>query len=358
MRTLVIGGTGPTGPHIVNGLLSRGHEVVILHRGTHETDAIPSEVEHIHTDVRAGAAVADALAGRHFDTAVVTYGRTREIVAALVGAVDRVVTIGGFPAYRGYWDASGLDPVGLPVPVREDAPKVTSDREGVKAARVLETERVVFEMFPSATHLRYPILYGPHQPVPREWCIVRRILDSRPFIVLPDGGLTLNTYAYTENAAHAVLLAVEQAEAAAGRIYNVADEQCLTLRQVVDVIAAALGHEWDVIEMPYELALPARPLVMGPHGTHRVMSCDAIRHELGYRDVVAPAEALARTARWYVEHPCTPGGVEEMIMQDPFDYAAEDQLVEAWRSAVASVRAAVDFAVEPGYTLAYDPPRP
>lgn len=50
MRVLVIGGTGPTGPHIVNGLLERGHDVTILHTGGHETDAIPERVPHIHTD--------------------------------------------------------------------------------------------------------------------------------------------------------------------------------------------------------------------------------------------------------------------------------------------------------------------
>ena len=51
MKTaLVIGGTGPTGPYVVNGLLDRGFQVTILHTGRHETDLIGPEVEHIHTD--------------------------------------------------------------------------------------------------------------------------------------------------------------------------------------------------------------------------------------------------------------------------------------------------------------------
>ena len=36
MKALVVGGTGPTGPFIVNGLIERGYEVTIFHRGTHE----------------------------------------------------------------------------------------------------------------------------------------------------------------------------------------------------------------------------------------------------------------------------------------------------------------------------------
>ena len=36
MKALIVGGTGPTGPFIVNGLIERGYEVTIFHRGTHE----------------------------------------------------------------------------------------------------------------------------------------------------------------------------------------------------------------------------------------------------------------------------------------------------------------------------------
>ena len=46
---LVVGGTGPTGPFIVNGLLKRGYEVTVLHGGFHEAE-FDEPVEHIHTD--------------------------------------------------------------------------------------------------------------------------------------------------------------------------------------------------------------------------------------------------------------------------------------------------------------------
>ena len=38
MKALVIGGTGPSGPYIVNGLLERGYDVTILHGGQHEVE--------------------------------------------------------------------------------------------------------------------------------------------------------------------------------------------------------------------------------------------------------------------------------------------------------------------------------
>ena len=49
-RVLVIGGTGPTGIPLVEGLVERGHAVAILHRGLHERDETPASVEHVHAD--------------------------------------------------------------------------------------------------------------------------------------------------------------------------------------------------------------------------------------------------------------------------------------------------------------------
>ena len=46
MKALVIGGTGSTGPYIIDGLLNRGYEVTMLHRGVHEIE-LPEEVEHL-----------------------------------------------------------------------------------------------------------------------------------------------------------------------------------------------------------------------------------------------------------------------------------------------------------------------
>ncbi len=355
MEALVIGGTGPTGHHIVSGLRRRGYAVAILHRGQHELSEIPDDVEHIHTDPYSEEALQRALAGRSFDLCVATYGRLRSIALVTAGRVGRFVSVGGFPVYRGYMNPDLHRPPGLPVPTREEAPLVTQEEEDAKGWRIVQTEEAVFAQHPRATHLRYPYVYGPYQLLPREWCIVRRILDGRPFIILPDGGLTLHSYGYAENVAHAVLLAVDHPDAAAGQIYNCADDEILSLRQVVEIIAEALAHPLEIVFMPWEFAVPARPLLMQPLTTHRVVDTARIRAELGYRDVVPPREALVSTARWLVEHPPEPGGMEESVLQDPFDYAAEDRLVSAWRRSLASLPR-LSWKQEPGYTLSYSGP--
>ena len=197
-------------------------------------------------------------------------------------------------------------------------------------------------------------MYGPHQLVPREWLVVRRILDGDR-IVVADDGLTLHHHGYTENLAHALLLAVEQPDAAAGKIFNVGDEEVLSIRQVIELIGRRARSPLEIVSMPYELAVPARPLLAQPLPTHRVLDITRVRHDLGYRDVVPARLAVAATARWLVDNPCAPGGQEEIVLTDPFDYAAEDRLIDAWLGAYESFPTP-DSRRRPGYGLAYSGP--
>ncbi|MDH3643196.1 MAG: hypothetical protein OES38_13935, partial [Gammaproteobacteria bacterium] len=222
---LVIGGTGPTGYYIVDGLIERGFAVAILHTGRHEIDEIPAEVEHIHTDPFAEAALRAALGARTFDLTVATYGRLRRVAQVMAGKTGRFISVGGGPAYLGYMNAGVIEPAGLPVPVAEDAAMVTAEEQDAKGYRIALTEAALFEAQPDATHFRYPYIYGKYQIAPREWSVVRRILDGREFIILPDGGLTLNHYGFAGNMAHALLLAVDKFEVSRGQVYNCGDDE-------------------------------------------------------------------------------------------------------------------------------------
>ena len=355
LRALVIGGTGPTGPFIVNGLRQRGFAVAMLHSGRHERDEIPADVEHVHTDPFDERALEGAIGARTFDVCVATYGRLRATAKVTAGRCGKFISVGGGPAYLGYMNAETWSPAGMPVPTRENAPLVTREADDAKGFRIARTEERMFGFHPGASHFRYPYVYGPHQLVPREWCVVRRIRDGRPFIVLPDGGLTLCSYGYAENLAHAVLLPLDHPAASAGQIYNCADEETLSLRQVVEVVRDALSARLEILSLPNELAVPARPLLAQPWSTHRVLDLAKLRVELGYRDVVPARQALALTARWLDAHPLERGGAEEKTLQDPFDYAAEDALAAGWRRALESLEP-VEWKRAPGYTASYSGP--
>lgn len=330
MKALVIGGTGPTGPVIVEGLAARGYEPVIMHRGSHEVD-FANGYEHLHADPHFAEPVTEALVDRHFDLVIASYGRLRILVDLLAGHTDRLITIGGTVYER--------QP--LSRPADESAGRDLSHK---LVRRVQETEDAILRRHEDGTfvvtHLRYPNLYGPRQLAPREWSIIRRVRDGRTTIPVLDGGLTLESRAYVENAAQAVLLCVDQPEASAGRVYHVADEVTPTDAERALAIAEAMGADVRLISYPSAAGQPAyfwgggrnleamgRP---GPPPTHhKLLDSSRIRAELGYSDLVPFGEAIKCTVAHYMEHPLEPGGDDELRIGDPFDYAAEDRFAAA-----------------------------
>jgi hypothetical protein len=117
---LLIGGTGPTGPAIAAGLDARGYDLTILHSGSHEVPEV-ARFRHIHGDVFSEQGARDALGESAFDVVIAAYGRLRSISEVLKGRVGHLLSIGGAPVYRGFFEPAVHHPAGLPVPVRETA---------------------------------------------------------------------------------------------------------------------------------------------------------------------------------------------------------------------------------------------
>ncbi len=123
---------------------------------------------------------------------------------------------------------------------------------------------------------------------------------------------------------------------------------------MVEIVAAALDKPVEIVSLPDELATPARPMMMLTGSYHRYTPATALIDELGYRDLVPAASALAETARWLAANPPEHRGAIERALQDPFDYAAEDALLGAWASALAATRPAA-AAADPLITDRYSP---
>jgi hypothetical protein len=102
--------------------------------------------------------------------------------------------------------------------------------------------------------------------------------------------------------------------------------------------------------------MPNTPALVGASATglalegtphHRLMDLSKVKSELGYRDPEPAAEAIARTARWYVEHPPEPGGEIEQRLQDKFDYATEDKVAAILHDAIRKIAAIQPAKAEP-----------
>jgi nucleoside-diphosphate-sugar epimerase len=242
----------------------------------------------------------------------------------------------------------------MPVPTPETHPLVDNEAENRFSYLIAATEQAVFRYHPGATVFRYPGIYGPRQVMPREWSVVRRILDHRPHIVLTDSGLSLHSAMYAENAAEAVLLAVDRPEVTAGQVYNVADDAQLTLRELVELIAATMNHTWEIVSFPYGEV--ARQLAFFPIKQHCLADTQKARTELGYRDVVTPVEGIRRTVAWLLANQPERGGEVEKRLIDAFDYDAEDQLAALWH-ATASKLKDIKISREASYSHPYAHPK-
>ena len=104
-----------------------------------------------------------------------------------------------------------------------------------------------------------------------------------------------------------------------------------------------------------ENAPSAGPFIHNHSSTHRIISTEKIRRQLGCRDKGDPEEAMRRTVRWQAEH--LPGTDDAAArLQDPFDYAGEDALIAATEPCAAEV-GRIEWAQAPGWSFGYYGPR-
>jgi len=342
MKILVVGGAGVTGSVLVRELLQRKCQVSVLGRGQR---ALPF-ADRVHTlvaDPYAKEGIASVLQGQQFDAAIVTYGRLRYVAQSLLEHTRRLICVGGAaPVYKGWGDMMAPNPweTTSPTPLflREDDPLACEATDDRFSLAVRKTEADVMTLHQqgalNVTHFRYPLVYGPNNICPAEWGLIRRARDGRHPLIMPGGGLTMVSRGFSENIAHALLLALEKPQASAGKIYNVCDAHTLYNHEWVEKLSRLLDHPFEYIDIPFSL-LPTGfratpPQLLYRH--HCTLSIDNLERDLGYTDKVSVDEALERTVSHYRQHPVPPGDIAEQNLGDPFDYAYEDRFIALWRA--------------------------
>ena len=342
MKALVIGGTGPTGPHLIEGLLGRGYETTVLHRGVHEPPELP-DVPHIHADPHFAETLTEAVGDRRWDVVLATYGRIKLVGEVLSKHCDHLVAITGVPLYRGFVEPDGARPYGMQLLAGEDSPKADEVEHPSKfGSMILGAERSVFAAGAAAgiavSSVRYPQIYGPRNIVPWEWAVLKRIADGRRQMILPDDGLWIISRCAAQNAAEVVLRIVDRREVSAGQAYNCADDVQYTLRQWAELVSDLAGGDLEFVGIPSLLAPSPMAEWLAPGSRpHMVVSTQKARDELGYRDVVHPLVALEQTVAWLQQHPVTKA--DYPMYPARFDYEFEDRLIASWAWAVDQVQA-------------------
>jgi nucleoside-diphosphate-sugar epimerase len=179
------------------------------------------------------------------------------------------------------------------------------------------------------TVIRPCMFYGPPVP-PRHVDVYRRVRSSR--MPLVGGGGYARSLTHIDNLVQGVRLALRVPQAV-GQVYNVADRDPYTTKQVVDAMARALGVEPRYIPLPavaadvaYRVDSLLSTLGRYHQTTHLVgeatwnvgVSIDKARDELGYRPQVGIDEGMRGTTRPRPRAPLSralrrlaPGPVEE-----------------------------------------------
>ena len=324
---LVVGGTGPSGPAIVNRFLRVGAKVTVYHSGAHEAQ-FDGNVEHLHGDPRDPADIGEKLGRSEWDIAVLTSGRLRALATELAGKAGRVVGITGQPVYKGTVRPTPEGRLPLPVPETAERQRDATNYTG----RVAEGEDQLLEQHArgdfEAVIVRYPGVYGPRGPLSHEWAVVKRVLDGRPTMILPHDGLTYFQRGYAENLGDIVFLAATVKEAA-GEAFNSGDERVLSSRAVAEIIADELGHQMEFVGIPAPACRGFYPLAQK---SDLILDMSKARTLLGYHDVLGVDQATRLTARWLADN--SPTDIAPNF-GGSFDYAREDSIIAAWRGATS-----------------------
>jgi 2'-hydroxyisoflavone reductase len=323
-RALVIGGTLFIGRALVDQLLERGDDVVIMHRG--RGTPFGDRVGEIRCDRNDVTAVRKSLKGRRFDVVydnVYDWERgtsADQVTAAVIAAAE------GLSRYVFTSSVAVYPPGGE---YDERAPLVPSNFPNPYAAQKADSERALFELHRTrgipVTTLRPAFIYGPHNPFDREAFFWDRLLAGRPIIIPEDGRRTMQWVHVRDVASAAVLAATK--DVAIGHAYNLASYPPITQIEFVQLLARIAQREPHFVHIPREQIeqaggqLFAPPLYFGayldiPPITARV---DRVRSELGLE--LTPLEAgLRETFRWY----------EKQRRPQP-DFSWEDRLLVAAR---------------------------
>jgi len=328
-RVVVTGAAGFVGSAVTRVLRERGaHVVAVLQPGADQTSVDDLDVERVGADVRDATAVLKAVDGARavFHVAAlyrfwspdphefydVNVGGTLNVLeAARQAGCERVV-------YTSTVGTIGLDGISDGAPADERAwPRIEHLFGSYKRSKYVaehEVLRAGAEGLPVV--LVQPTLpVGPRDRAPTPTGrIVLDFLNGR----IPAWVDTSLNVVDVDDLAKGHVAALERGRQ--GRSYVLGGEN-MSFRRILEILAEETGLPRPVVRVPAALTLgaayaseliegriahraPSVPLEGAKMATtHMIFSDDRARRELGYESR-PPREALARSARWFVENGC------------------------------------------------------
>jgi nucleoside-diphosphate-sugar epimerase len=338
-RALVLGGTGAIGRAVARRLLTAGWTVDLTGRdpGRMPADLTGAGARFLRWE-RGDAATLQRATGHGADLLVGCVCFTAVDAELLLGAARQATSTVMLSSKAVYVDAAG-NHVNADVPPRFEGPVSESQatvppgdghfdtREGY-AANKIAAERVLLDSGLPVTVLRPSKVHGAGARRPREWALVKRVLDGRRALLLADRGRGID---HTTAAANVAALVEVVAARPAARILNSADPDAPSALEITRAVATHLGHTWEEILLDDD----ADP-VLGKHpweAAHPIVLDTTAATELGYVPVGDYAATVVEELDWLVA--AAAGGSDAALLppaDDPFfapylDVTAEDRFL-------------------------------
>lgn len=304
MKVMVTGGAGFIGSHVVDQLVSAGHDMVVVddlstgrlsnlnpkakfYQVDIRSDALrvviekerPEVISHHAAQMDVRRSVADPI----FDADVNILGSLKLAQLAVEFGVRKVIHISSGGAVYG-------EPVYLPCdedhPVRPLCPYGASKY----------TFELYLYMFKELYNLdysviRYPNVYGPRQDPAGEAGVVAifigRMLKNKP-VTINGSGDQVRDFVYVGDCARANLMALESGS---GRTYNLGFGIGTTVNQIFDHLKAITGFAQEAAHGPAK-----------PGETFRIyLDASRVKNELGWEPTVDLEQGLRKTVEYFQE---------------------------------------------------------
>jgi GDP-L-fucose synthase len=305
VKTLVTGGGGFLGSHLVERLEADGHDVVVSRRADYDLtrwddaerlfrEAQPERVFHVAGEV-GGIGANRASPGRFWYANLMMGAHVLELCREQ--EVDKLVIVGTVCAY----------PKFAHVPFREDDlwsgyPEETNAPYGVAKKSILVGAQSYRQQYGLNSIFLLPAnLYGPRDNFDLETShvipdLIRKMFENRERVVLWGDGSPTREFLYVDDCVEGLALAAERYDGADPVNLGTGNE--ISIRELAELIAELTGFEGEI---EWDSSMPnGQP--------RRSLDASRARELFGFEARVSLRAGLERTIAWYRQHAAAVAG--------------------------------------------------
>ncbi|MBN1328615.1 MAG: NAD-dependent epimerase/dehydratase family protein [Candidatus Heimdallarchaeota archaeon] len=315
MKILVVGGSRFSGKIIVKDLVEKGHDVTVLNRGKseqsipeffiNEKHIYPKKAQIIHADRRNRDEIRNQLLGKDFEAIIDTSAYTVEDVEIIIDSTPKQIDHYILTSTASVYD----EEKNFFMPISEEA-HIGSESEECPVQYSRDKRRIESFLKKRFDEIGYPItlirptyIYGPYNPIYREFYFYDRIMSNKP-IYMPGHGDYLVDFVFAKDVAWLLTAPLENKKAI-GQAYNATTGEACTLNVFVKLLGEIIGNEVEIIHYDQTILedvnlKPENNYQMFPYGwyEHLILSKEKAVLDLGYKPTpLMNGEEL--TFEWY-----------------------------------------------------------